>query len=275
MSWKLRRSTGGLDEVLWVADQGKKLDYDSTLETVFNVLTGVAFGLAGACVVVAAGCFLFFILAVFARIGGIHPASSNFATFLHPLPAWLLLSLPFFGLGALFGFLRTEIDVHYYIDQDRPRVMLRRKIWFYQSVRPVAKFSDLLCVSLSGRFVSESGGENKPNNEYWKTALYLVTRKRKLIRVSDFKEEGAWKPRDAGLHTALGVPFVEFPDADRKVLRVSRDLKVSHRAAWGTSLGTVGSVLSANLGCLGLVLILYLLSLAEAPLELLLWGAGK
>jgi hypothetical protein len=146
---------------------------------------------------------------------------------------------------------------------------------FYQSVRPVARFSDLLCVSLSGRFVSESGGENKPNIEYWKTALYLVTRKRKLIRVSDFKEEGTWKPLDAGLHTTLGVPFVEFPDSDRKVLRVSRDLKVSHRAAWGTSLGTVGSVLSANAGCLGLVGILYLLSLVEAPLELMLWGAGK
>jgi hypothetical protein len=271
----MRRSIQEADEVVYVASKEKKLDYDSSLEKVFNLLTGLLFGLAGTCVVVAAVCFLFFILAVFARIGGIQPEDSNFASFLHPLPVWLLLSLPFFGLGALLGFLRTKIDIHYYIDPDRPRVMLRRKLWFYESVRPVAKFASLLCVSVSGHFVSEAQGENIPNLEYWNTALFLVTRKRKLIRVSNFQKEGTWKPLDAGLHTTLGIPFVDFPDSECRVLCVSRDLKVSHRAARGTSLAMVGSILVTNLGCLSMIGILYLLALAEGPLELLVWGAGK
>ena len=249
--------------------KSKPVDFESPLEVAVNSVGMAIFGVGIFCLFLALVCFIFFLLAAVARLRGF---SAPFDTWLHPIPCLILISLPFLALGGLASWVRSRLDIHYYLDPEREQLMLARNIFSYKGVRPVAAFADIHSLAVGGKFHSESQGKSKPPKEYWTTALFAVTKDGKKIRLTDWDLKEEW--RQQGLDQLLGVPIVAPPDLSTQVLVVKRSkggVSINYAEANDLFVSCLGCA-GANLGCLALVGIAQLIWTGVLILEHWMWG---
>ena len=214
-------------------DPKNRLEYDSWLETVclnfttaLGCLATLGFACLGMCLVMG-------------LLGWIYGEDAS--GFTQPIPELILASTGLAGLALVAICIRSAIDIHYYLDHELQELLLYRKIFRWSGIKSVARFSDLHCLTVGGKFVSESQGKGKPSKEYWMTALFLVTQQGQQIRVSDFLKHGTWDPSQNCLAQNLGIPFVDCHTSHKRlIVRCRKDgVEVSH-----------GPPRSALVGCL-------------------------
>lgn len=221
----------------------ERVDYESPLEELFNRLTAFT-GCLGAFAFA-----LLMISLVFGVLGWIYGEDASGWT--QPVPKVLAMMIIALLLTAFFGYIRSKVDVYYLLDHKRRQVRFHRKFFFLEGEWPVASYQELHCLAVGGKFVSESQGKHKPPKEYWLTALWLVTKSGRKIRVSDYKPLGSWIPEESKLPDALGVGLVTSSSANHA-------LKV-RRGPDGPEITFVGDSFTWVLGCLGgLALTLFL-----------------
>jgi len=192
-------------------EQSDRVEYESPLENLISNLM-VFSGCLGACALGLLGVSLAFWI-----LGWMYKEDASGWT--RPVPKIALFALGAMAVSVFFGWIRSQIDICYWLDHKRSQVLLRRKVFFYRGDTRVASFKDLHCLAVAGKFVNESQGKGKPTKDYWLTALWLVTKKGWKIRISDYKQEGTWTPEHSHLPRTLGLKLVTGPSA-RQALKV-------------------------------------------------------
>ena len=198
------------------SNQTNRVDYESPLEDLFKSLTIFAASMG----VIALG---FILVALFYWVVG-WMNGENTRGWTEPIPKLFVFLVVSMLLSAFFGFIRSRIDIYYYLDHGRRQLLLRRKVLFFRSETVVANFQDLHCLAVAGKFVSKSQGTGAPVYQYWSTALWLITKKGKKIRISDYTEHRHWTPEKSTLPKKLGLNLISSPSADH-ALKIRRGPK--------------------------------------------------
>ena len=193
--------------------QPNRLEYESGLENFFTSLTAFSGLLAAGAVGTLIVCL------TFAMLGWLN--GENTRGWTGSIPNVLLFLVGFLLVAIFFGWIRSGIDIYYFLDHKQKRLLLRRKVFFYSSETVVSQFRDLHCLAVAGRFVRELRGKGVPPREYWQTALWMVTKNGSKIRVSDYKAHGSWFPDEEELAKTLKLSLMRSPSADH-ALRVRR-----------------------------------------------------
>ncbi len=193
-------------------------------------------------------------------------------SWLRAVPAWVILAAPFALIGGLLTALRKGLDVHYFLDTKANNVVRFRRFFDWESQQKIARFSELECLAVGGRFVSESRGRNKPPLEYWLRALFLVTKSGKNIRISDFTNDFAAEELGKSLseHLDLKLVIPESTEERLQILKNNGEVEIRYRSGSGclASIFDIGGSLTGCFGFLGLV---HLLLLAHDSLTVLLF----